>query len=347
MAIQLNPQSARVSADLNLNNQVAGPSANRAFDTANSSLVSMSHAQEGIGDFFVGVWNFVTYPFRAVWNLFFGSSTAPDQTGKEKADGVSEDFAALFDRKKTKKIKADDFRAAFEALPEEEQKAFKAMLWAEGGHKGPIKHKGKWEDVLIGKKKFDDADRRHLKNAFAMMDSREKLKEMAERFSEKDLRTSDVRDVRKELFDKLSNVVKTKIEKLGNNVGYATTVHHAFRTNKDMAPSYAFACKQLAEGNFVLVSEKERRELAAMRRNLDAAAAGGGIQPGDVATCFAQLSEKNRKLVADAVSVAAECPGKGADYIHNRHYDKNRVNVPVNPVLVRDVVNALSVFDIG
>jgi len=355
MTVQLNPQSARVAADLNLNSQVAGPSANQAFNAANSSLVSMS-PQEGIGDFFQGVWDFVTYPFSAVWNLFFGSSTASKTANAKpgKSDEIPEEFTALFDRKKTpKKFKADDFRAAFEALPEEEQSAFKNMLWVAGGHQAPSKKdkdKGSWASALIAKDKFDHEARKHLKAAFEMMKSRETLKEMSERLSEEGLAKEDIGYIKADFYDKLPAVVKTQVDKLGHAIWRHEAGSSKFKADKEMARPYALACKLLAEGSFVILSKENRKELAAMRKNLDDISTGttGNMIPfASVTSTFNSLSEKPKALLAEAVGAFIRGSAKdGANYLANSHYHKKSgVPLAVNSAHVRGIVHALSVFN--
>jgi hypothetical protein len=172
----------------------------KAYDAANSSLVSLSNAQEeGIGDFFSslasGVWSIVTWPFRtlgSIWNWMTGAKdeAADKAEGKDKKSSgggggkvseASSDFIAVF--KKDEEFDSDKFKSAYSGISADEKKAYRKMLWIAGGYQ-PAEGSKDWATKLLSKKgEFVESEEEFLRQAADMYKSAPKLRSLGDRMA--------------------------------------------------------------------------------------------------------------------------------------------------------------------
>ncbi len=308
-----------------------------AFDASQSSLVSMAPQEGIIGDAASTVWNVVTWPFRTVasifskvWNLIFGSS-APAAAAVDPLDDLK---AAV----KAKKYKADDFKAAYAALSEDDQKAYSTCVWIGMGH--PVVPRGKELQDVLAKKLEKGTDQRLFRKAFEMMAAKGVMADMAQALGEEGLK--DAKEVKKDFYNKLPGHVKEQVKHLAGILatGRAPALTDTLDTSKKMIPAIKRALEILVENNFVLVPD------AAARMELQAMSAHGtAADENYVITRYAALSETTQKILADAVDERAGCKGNGDAYLRgvlvNRH--GVRRNFDVN--IVMEAVDAMVAFD--
>ncbi|MBS3903110.1 MAG: hypothetical protein KGZ30_01905 [Anaplasmataceae bacterium] len=352
MSVNFHPNAARV--DGNYNTSVVNQARVSTALDMNSSLVSMAAPQvsmaapqEGVvGDFFSGVWSVVTWPFRtiaslfsSVWNAIFGSAAAD---AKNTADAAA-DFAEAI---KAKKFKADDFKAAYAALPEQGQKEFRRLLWVAGGHQEA--REKDWPTQLIEKKKYSEDDRALFKKAYQMQEAKAQLTEFANALGEEGLKNS--KEAKKECYDgkKLPEHVKAQVKALGGLLatGHIPASNAPFNTDKEHIKPYKRACEILSENDFLLVpTATARRELRAMHAHLvEIANRHGDVLPHDIATLYKGLDEKSRVVLADVVGSAAKCAGHGDEYLRGVHVKKGAQVVP-DAALVTEALTSMLQFD--
>ena len=310
---------------------------NRAFNTAESSLTSLS-PQEGVGDFFQGIWDILTWPFRATYNLFFGPSEASEKAAekaeeKEKAslDSLKDFFVSWKSKIIKEKEYAKQFKEAVDGLPLKERQAFRQALHVHGGHQPKDADGASFATRTISKKRYTENDRTLFKETYAMLADRPQLEAMAGKFEE----CAEDRDVQKvydRAYDELSRPTKAWIQKLAY-----CFVHHAspakdasgrvstpnFEPNVRWAKGCALACHLLSAGNFKLLPKSGREELEGLldmlMRSARRGADGMHIKDTDAMNAYnlCVKDPKVKQLLEQAVEVTADCPGQGAAYLKN------------------------------
>jgi hypothetical protein len=373
MSIQVTPGAGKEPAGFRTENQkdvVVGR--NQAFDAANSSLVTMSIPQEGVGDFLQGVWDFVTWPFRALYNLFFGPSATPEpvKTNTETDDKLGADSLGAFFKKykgaafngKKEKEYAKGFLETFNTMASEDQRAFRKMLWVSGGHQPKNAEGESFAERTLGKKQHTTADRTALSRANDMMNSRDKLKELANRFDEQGVDDAEMATIRGD-YDKLPIHVRAWVEKLacifytgnipprtviaGGPVGGVVVNSPAFTGLGNHAKAYALACRLLAEGNFELLPKAARDEMDGLLQVLRGLHGAGNLNFGSATASYsgAIKHEKAKNLLIKAVEALENCPGNGEKYMQNAARNAANAHVPFNPGRFAALVQALTQFD--